>query len=112
MSVSIAHETSDVNRPPELDTVLEQLRRQFDAPNLALDGSPVRLNGGFWAEMWTLTLAAHSTLPARVVLRLAPDSQLAAWETTLQAASPHRATRHQPSARRTSRRRATGGPGA
>jgi aminoglycoside phosphotransferase (APT) family kinase protein len=77
--------TPQVNYPPELDTVLDHLRQQFDAANLALNGPPVRLNGGFWAEMWTLTLAAHSTLPARVVLRLAPDSQLAAWETTLQA---------------------------
>ena len=85
MAVSIADETPEVNYPPELETVLDHLRRQFDAPNLALDGAPVGLNGGFWAEMWTLTLAAHNTLPARVVLRLAPDRQLAAWETTLQA---------------------------
>jgi aminoglycoside phosphotransferase (APT) family kinase protein len=37
--------------------------------------------------MWTLTFAAPTGngLPARVVLRLAPDAQLAAWETTFQA---------------------------
>jgi aminoglycoside phosphotransferase (APT) family kinase protein len=47
----------------------------------------MRLGGGFWAEMWTLTFArqTRNNLPACVVLRLAPDSQLAAWETTFQA---------------------------
>lgn len=37
--------------------------------------------------MWTLPLnaPARSGLPSRVVLRLAPDADLAAWETTLQA---------------------------
>ncbi len=37
--------------------------------------------------MWTVPLAegTRNDLPARIVLRLAPDAQLAAWETTLQA---------------------------
>lgn len=83
--MSIADETPRINYPPELEAVLDHLRRQFDAPNLALDRPPMRLSGGFWAEMWTLTVSGHNTLPARVVLRLAPDRQLAAWETTLQA---------------------------
>ena len=85
--MSIADETDPVKHPAELDTVLDHLRREFHAPNLALDGPPVRLSGGFWAEMWTLTLAPQTRngLPAQVVLRLAPDAQLAAWETTFQA---------------------------
>ena len=85
--MSIADPAPAVNQPAELDTVLDQLRQQFHAPELALDGSPVRLGGGFWAEMWTLTFAAPTCggLPGRVVLRLAPDAQLAAWETTFQA---------------------------
>jgi len=83
MTVSIAHGKPTVNHPPELDTVLEHLRRQFHLPDLRLDGPPMRLSGGFWAEMWTLPL--NSGLPSRVVLRLAPDADLAAWETTLQA---------------------------
>jgi hypothetical protein len=37
--------------------------------------------------MWTLQLDQFGPhLPDRVVLRLAPDAQLAAWETTIQAA--------------------------
>jgi len=85
--VSIADEASAVNHPAELDTVLDHLRRQFHAPELVLDGPPIRLGGGFWAEMWTLTFAPPTSggLPARVVLRLAPDAQLATWETTFQA---------------------------
>jgi hypothetical protein len=85
IAVIIADGIPHVNHPPELDAVLNHLRHQYDAPSLTLDGAPARLNGGFWAEMWTLTLTAHNTLPTRLVLRLAPDRQLAAWETTLQA---------------------------
>ncbi|MEO8265359.1 MAG: phosphotransferase [Ilumatobacteraceae bacterium] len=85
--MSIADPTPAVNHPAELDTVLDHLRQQFHAPELALDGPPIRLGGGFWAEMWTLTFAppTYGGLPGRVVLRLAPDAQLAAWETTFQA---------------------------
>lgn len=87
MAVSIADETPSVNHPPELDAVLEHLIRQFRLPDLRLGAPPMRLSGGFWAEMWTLTLNATTDagLPDRVVLRLAPDADLATWETTLQA---------------------------
>jgi aminoglycoside phosphotransferase (APT) family kinase protein len=85
--VSIADETHHVKHPAELNTVLDHLRQQFHAPKLALEGPPVRLEGGFWAEMWTLTLTkqTRNSLPTQIVLRLAPDAQLAAWETTFQA---------------------------
>lgn len=45
------------------------------------------MTGGFWAEMWTLDLVDHanSSAPNKVVLRLAPDTRLAARETTIQA---------------------------
>lgn len=84
--MSIAAESSNVNHPPELDTVLDHLRRQFDLPDLQLGSPPVRLSGGFWAEMWTLNLTTpvDGGLPAKVVLRLAPDAELARWETILQ----------------------------
>jgi aminoglycoside phosphotransferase (APT) family kinase protein len=87
MNVSITAENSGVNHPPELDAVLDHLRHQFHAPDLAFDRPPSRLGGGFWAEMWTLTLnpRTNGDLPGRVVLRLAPDANLAAWETTFQA---------------------------
>lgn len=85
--MSIADETANVNHPPELDSVVDHLRRQFHLPDLRIDAPPARLSGGFWAEMWSLTLNASTGagLPGRVVLRLAPDADLAAWETTLQA---------------------------
>lgn len=85
--MSIADDAPTVNHPAELDTVLEHLRRQFHLPDLHLDAPPARLSGGFWAEMWTLTLSAPAggDLPGRLVLRLAPDADLAAWEATLQA---------------------------
>ena len=84
--MSIVEGISDVNDPHELGQVLDQLRRQFHQPDLGLAEPPVRLGGGFWAEMWTLALTAPTGagLPARVVLRLAPDAQLAVWETTFQ----------------------------
>ena len=86
ITVSIADGAPVVNHPAELDIVLDHLRRQFGAPDLILDVPPARLGGGFWAEMWTLTLARQTiALPDRVVLRLAPDPHLAAWETAFQA---------------------------
>ena len=87
MDVSITDGAPTVNRPSELDAVLQHLSGQFHIPDLRLDRPPVRLSGGFWAEMWSLTLAAPagSGLTGRLVLRLAPDADLAAWEATFQA---------------------------
>ena len=85
--MSITDHVPDVNPPAELDHVMGRLREQHCAPGLALDGAPRRLSGGFWAEMWTLsfTPATARDLPARVVLRLAPDTDLSARETVVQA---------------------------
>jgi aminoglycoside phosphotransferase (APT) family kinase protein len=85
IDVIIAHEEDPVKPPVELDIVLARLR-EHGSPDLALDGAPARLMGGFWAEMWTLRLEpdTRGELPARLVLRLAPDAQPAAWEITLQ----------------------------
>lgn len=83
--MSIAAAAADSN-PAELEHALAALRKLV-APNLQLAATPKRLGGGFWAEMWTLKLHQPGPdLPDRVVLRLAPDAQLAAWETTIQAA--------------------------
>ena len=87
MAVSIAEVTSEVKPPVELPHVLKRLRQQSLTPGLELDGPPRPLKGGFWAEMWTLPLTQPAgPLPARVVLRLAPDAQAAARETAVQAA--------------------------
>ena len=77
----------DNNPPVELNAVLDRLRKQFQSPDLTLDGSPKLLDGGFWAENWTLKLVSlsKSTVPTQVVLRIAPDSHLAAWENTIQS---------------------------
>jgi aminoglycoside phosphotransferase (APT) family kinase protein len=81
--VSIPDDRLLVN-PVELTEVLDALRR-LDGPHLTLASPPQRLTGGFWAEMWTLTLDNRGPrLPERVVLRLSPDPQLAAWETAVQ----------------------------
>lgn len=81
--MSIPEDHAPVN-PYELTDVLDALRR-LDAPHLTLACPPHRLTGGFWAEMWTLTLDNPGPrLPERVVLRITPDAQLGAWETAVQ----------------------------
>lgn len=82
-AVSIAEPRDNVN-PAELARVLERLR-ELDSPNLDLADGPERLSGGFWAEMWVLSLRNHGpAVPDRVVLRLSPDADLATWETIVQ----------------------------
>ncbi len=87
MTVSIADENPGITTPVELAHILTVLRTRFDAPNLELALPPSSLKGGFWAEMWTLDFINSSTgnLPNRVVLRLAPNSDLAIREATVQA---------------------------
>lgn len=87
MNVSIAAESSNVNQPAELDTVIGRLRDTFESPLLDLAGPAARVTGGFWAETWTLALTGHTgpAAPHKVVLRLAPDTRLAAREATIQA---------------------------
>jgi aminoglycoside phosphotransferase (APT) family kinase protein len=81
--VSIPDDRPLVN-PIELPAVLDALRT-LDAPHLTLANPPQPLTGGFWAEIWTLTLDhAGPRLPEQVVLRLSPDPRLAAWETAVQ----------------------------
>ncbi len=81
--MSIPDDRLPVN-PVELTEVLDALRK-LDAPHLTLASPPQPLTGGFWAEMWTLTLDNRGPrLPEQVVLRLSPDPQLAAWETAVQ----------------------------
>lgn len=85
--MSSTGKATDITLPAELNAVLIRLRELFQIPNLKLDGPPLALGGGFWAESWALTFApcAEVALPSRVVLRLAPESNLAAWENTIQA---------------------------
>ncbi len=87
MCVSITEESQPVKHPAELDQVLALLRDQFHAPELALAKAPRQLTGGFWAELWLLSLTGNPNcdLPSTVVLRLAPDANLAAWEVTVQS---------------------------
>ncbi|MFA5774531.1 MAG: phosphotransferase [Ilumatobacteraceae bacterium] len=85
--MSNPNQAPEFNRPTELEAVLDGLRTQFQLPNLVLGGPPQQLSGGFWAENWILNFAppSKSTLPDRVVLRIAPDPILALWENTIQS---------------------------
>ena len=78
--------SSDEIDPAELAIAVAALRGEH-GPQLDLDGPPVRLSGGFWAEMWLLSLQhTGSVLPQRVVLRLAPDADAMIRETVIQRA--------------------------
>lgn len=82
MSVSVSPQVSNVN-PEELGRVLDALRT-ID-PQARLACSPERLAGGFWAELWILTVHESApALPHRLVLRLSPDPALGARETVVQ----------------------------
>ena len=86
INVSVHDSSASVN-PVELAVALEALQalQAPQAPQLDLDGSPVRLAGGFWAEMWVLCLTHRGPqLPQQVVLRLAPDSNASTRETVIQ----------------------------
>ena len=84
MSVSIADESPPVKHPAEMEQVLAHLRSQFSTPDLALADDPRQLTGGFWAELWRLSLIGNDQLPSDVVLRLAPDATLLRWELAVQ----------------------------
>jgi aminoglycoside phosphotransferase (APT) family kinase protein len=82
IAVSIVANDRNVN-PPELNAVLEGLRKSSPGLELAAPAEP--LGGGFWAEMFVLRIRGHGPeLPEAVVLRLAPDADLAIAETTIQ----------------------------
>ncbi len=81
------HQTNGVSSPTEVDPVLDRLRSKFQSADVKLICPPQLLGGGFWAENWLLRFAPDSqaSLPSRLVLRIAPDSQMATWENTIQA---------------------------
>lgn len=85
--MSEADRAEVIKSPAELDFVIERLRNQFDKPDLSFASPPQQLSGGFWAENWILNFASQSqsALPNRVVLRIAPDPNLAYWENTIQS---------------------------
>jgi aminoglycoside phosphotransferase (APT) family kinase protein len=68
-------------------SLLEVLRAATGRPDLAYDREPVRLTGGFWAELLAFSLAdpPHGW-PREVVARVMPDAALARKETIMQAA--------------------------
>jgi aminoglycoside phosphotransferase (APT) family kinase protein len=66
--------------------LLELLREHLGEPALALDGDPVRLSGGFWAELLAFRLTpAPGTWDQPLVARVMPDPATAAKETAFQA---------------------------
>jgi aminoglycoside phosphotransferase (APT) family kinase protein len=67
------------------DDLLEVLRAATCTPALAFDGPPVRLTGGFWAELVSFRLrGAPSGWEGDLVARVMPDRRIAAKETAIQ----------------------------
>jgi aminoglycoside phosphotransferase (APT) family kinase protein len=76
--------TVDADLPGRL---LEVLRAVTAVPALAYAEPPRPLTGGFWAELFTFSLAsAPPWWPSQLVARLMPDAVLARKETIVQAA--------------------------
>lgn len=63
------------------------LRRVTATPSLEFAGPPVRLHGGFWADLFAFRLeGATDDWDRELVARVMPDAGLAAKETIIQAA--------------------------
>jgi aminoglycoside phosphotransferase (APT) family kinase protein len=67
------------------DLLLADLRRAVGDETLSWAAPPERLYGGFWAEMYRIELAgAPVDLTGRLVARIMPDPDAAAFETAVQ----------------------------
>jgi aminoglycoside phosphotransferase (APT) family kinase protein len=67
------------------ENLLELLRVTIDRPDLAFQGRPTRLSGGFWAELVAFRLqGAPAGWDGELVLRLMPDPVTAARESAVQ----------------------------
>jgi aminoglycoside phosphotransferase (APT) family kinase protein len=76
--------TVDTGIPERLIGVL---RSAAGTPGLEYEHRPEPLRGGFWAELWSFSLAnAPDGWPAELVARLMPDPGLALKETIVQRA--------------------------
>jgi aminoglycoside phosphotransferase (APT) family kinase protein len=65
--------------------LLAVLRSVTRAPNLAYSCDPVRLTGGFWAELFAFSLAQPPDgWPRDLVVRVMPDADTARRETAIQ----------------------------
>ena len=66
--------------------LLTVLQRETGVPSLAFDGEPVRLRGGFWADLFAFRLrGAPDGWDGELVARVMPDAGLACKETLIQA---------------------------
>jgi len=67
------------------DQLMAVLRSVTGSPGLAYSRAPVRLTGGFWAELLAFSLAEPPDgWPADLVVRIMPEAFTAAKETTMQ----------------------------
>jgi aminoglycoside phosphotransferase (APT) family kinase protein len=70
-----------------LERLIGVLRNATDTPGLEYEHRPEPLRGGFWAELWSFSLAnPPDGWPANLVARLMPDPGLALKETIVQRA--------------------------
>lgn len=70
--------------------LLAALRRHTNRPTLTWSSPPAPLAGGFWAEMYIIELAdPPNELDGRLVARIMPDPDTAAFETSVQRHLTH-----------------------
>ena len=70
--------------------LLAALRRHTNRPTLTWSSPPTSLAGGFWAEMYIIELAdPPNELDGRLVARIMPDPDTAAFETSVQRHLTH-----------------------
>jgi aminoglycoside phosphotransferase (APT) family kinase protein len=71
--------------PASEEALLEVLRRRTGAPELRYARPPVRLTGGFWAEILAVRLeGAPPELDRELIVRIMPDETTAKRETIVQ----------------------------
>ena len=81
--------------------LLLALRGVTATPSLEFAGQPVRLHGGFWADLFAFRLnGATDDWDRELVARVMPDAGLAAKETIIQGGGRGRRLSHARGARR------------
>jgi len=85
----VAYEGGDgvqLSGPTPESRLLDTLRRRAAAPGLRFASSPVRVTGGFWAEIWAVRLEGGGPdMDGDVIVRVMPDNVVARREMVVQS---------------------------
>ena len=85
----MAYEGGDgvqLSGPTPESRLLDTLRRRAAAPGLRFASSPVRVTGGFWAEIWAVRLEGGGPdMDGDVIVRVMPDNVVARREMVVQS---------------------------